>query len=75
MDNLYDLLDELGKDIYESTCLLECVEVLLNGDYNSDNMPDISPIISLCLKNNKNTSKIFDEIERMIYLKALKISE
>ena len=75
MDNLYDFLDELSNNIYVSNCLLECVSELLKNDYGYNEMPDIFPIIDICLKNNKDSSKIFDNIERIIYQKAIKISQ
>lgn len=75
MDNLYDLLDELSANTYSTNCLLECVYELLRNDCGHKKMPDIFPIINICLKNNKDSSKIFDNIERIIYQKAIKISQ
>jgi len=75
MDNLYDLLDELSANIYSTNCLLECVYELLRNDCGHKKMPDIFPIIDICLKNNKDSSKIFDKIERIVYQNAIKISQ
>ena len=74
-NRLYDLLDELSANIYSTNCLLECVYELLRNDFGHKKMPDIFPIIDICLKNNKDSSKIFDKIERIVYQNAIIISQ
>lgn len=74
MDNLYNLLDELNYNIYEMKCLLECVEVILKNNYDTK-IQNVLPIIDLCLKNNRDMTNKFDDIERIIYQNLVKICQ